>query len=73
MASPVRVKVGEVMANECATMEAIASYGPIIEVSALLHAHPRTKRYNDQIVQKYQRIKLICGYNVDTQRSGPPV
>jgi hypothetical protein len=50
MASPVRVKVGEVIANECATKEAIASYGLIIDVLSLFHAHLRTKRCNDQIV-----------------------
>jgi hypothetical protein len=70
MASPDRITVVEVRANGCATIEAIASESATIEVSAVLHFHPRNKRFEDQMVLKNHKIKLTRGYDVDTQRSG---
>jgi hypothetical protein len=67
MTSPDRITVGEVRANGCATIEAIASDSATIEVSTLLRAH---LRYNNQIVLENHKIKLIRDYNVNTQRSG---
>lgn len=62
MTSSDRIKVGEVRANACATIEAIASDSEIIEDSTLLHGH--------KIVLENHKIKLIRGYNVDTRHGG---
>jgi hypothetical protein len=62
MTSSDRIKVGEVRANACATIDAIASDSEIIEDSTLLHAH--------KIVLENHKIKPIRDYNVDTRHGG---